>query len=69
MRKKQRRTLHLVKVKKMQDEQQFEQLMMLYQQLKNGAEDISRMIDKEDYDSALTMLNSREQIFINCKNK
>lgn len=68
MRKKQRRTLHLVKVKKMQDEQQFEQLMMLYQQLKNGAEDISRMIDKEDYDSALTMLNSREQIFINCKN-
>jgi hypothetical protein len=52
----------------MQDEKQFEQLMLLYTQLKNGAEDIARMIDDEAYDSALTMLNSREQIFINCKN-
>lgn len=52
----------------MQDEQQFEQLMMQYRQLKNGAEDIARMIDKEDYDSALTMLNAREQVFISCRN-
>ena len=29
----------------MQDEKQFEQLIMQYTQLKNGSEDISRMID------------------------
>ena len=36
----------------MQDEKQFEQLMLQYQQLKNGSEDISRMIDNEDFDNA-----------------
>lgn len=51
----------------MQDEQQFEQLMLQYNQLKNGAEDISRMIENEDFDSALTMIKSREEIFLNCK--
>ena len=51
----------------MQDEQQFEQLMLQYTQLRNGAEDISRMIDNEDYDSAITMIKSREKIFLNCK--
>lgn len=51
----------------MQDEQQFEQLMLQYRQLKNGAEDIRRMIDNDDYDSALTMIKSRESIFLNCK--
>ena len=51
----------------MQDEKQYEQLMMLYQQLKNGAEDISRMIDNEVYDDAITMIKSRENIFLNCK--
>lgn len=51
----------------MQDEQQFEQLMMQYNQLKNGSEEIRRMIDNEDYDSALTMLKSREELFLNCK--
>ena len=51
----------------MQDEQQFEQLMLQYNQLKNGSEDIKRMIENEDYDSAITMLKNREQIFMNCK--
>ena len=51
----------------MQDEQQFEQLMLLYNQLKNGAEDISRMIDSEDFDSAITMIKSRQKLFLNCK--
>lgn len=51
----------------MQDEQQFEQLMLQYNQLKNGAEDISRMIQNEDFDSAITMIKSREELFLNCK--
>ena len=51
----------------MQDEKQFEQLMLQYQQLKNGSEDISRMIDNEDFDNAITMIKSREQLFLSCK--
>ena len=52
----------------MQDEQQFQQLLMQYEQLTNGAEDIARMIDNENYDGAITLLKSREQVFINCRN-
>ena len=51
----------------MQDQQQFEQLMLQYNQLKNGSEDIRRMIENEDFDSAMSMLKSREAIFLNCK--
>lgn len=51
----------------MQSEQQFEQLMLQYNQLKNGAEEIRRMILNESFDSAMTMINSREEIFLNCK--
>ena len=51
----------------MQDEQQFEQLMMQYRQLKNGAEDINRMILNEDFDNAIGMIKAREEIFLNCK--
>lgn len=51
----------------MQSEQQFEQLMMQYHQLKNSAEDIRRMIENEDFDNALTMINNRESLFLNCK--
>ena len=51
----------------MQSEQQFNQLMMQYQQLKNGAIDIATMIEREDYDSAITMLKTREQLFLSCK--
>ena len=51
----------------MQDEQQFEQLIMQYNQLKNGALDIRRMIEKEEFDSAMTKIKSRESIFLNCK--
>jgi hypothetical protein len=50
-----------------QSEEQFEQLMLQYNQLKNGAEDIHRMIFNEDFDSAMTMIQSREDIFLNCK--
>lgn len=51
----------------MQDKQQFEQLIMQYNQLKNGSEDIRRMIENEDFDGAITMLKTRESIFLNCK--
>lgn len=51
----------------MQNEQQFEQLMLQYNQLKNGSEDIARMIAKEDFDSAITMIKNREQLFLSCK--
>lgn len=52
----------------MQDEQQYKQLLMQYEQLVNGAEDIAKMIENESYDSAITLLKSREQVFINCRN-
>ena len=52
---------------KMQDEKQFEQLMMQYTQLKNGSEDIARMIDNEDFDNAITVIKNREQLFLSCK--
>ncbi len=51
----------------MQSEQQFEQLIMQYNQLKNGSADIRRMIEQEDFDEAITMLNRREELFLNCK--
>ena len=51
----------------MQDEKQFEQLVLQYTQLRNSAEDISRMIDNENFDDALTMINAREEVFLSCK--
>ena len=51
----------------MQDKQQFEQLMLQYNQLKNGSLDIRRMIEKEEFDAAMTMIKSRDSIFLNCK--
>lgn len=51
----------------MQSRQQFDQLILQYTQLKNGAEDIRRMIDREDYDSAISMIKSRESLFLSCK--
>lgn len=51
----------------MQDKQQFEQLIMQYTQLKNGAEEIHRMLQSEDYDGALTLIKSRESLFLSCK--
>lgn len=51
----------------MQDEKQFEQLILQYQQLQNGAIEVARMIENEDFDSAISMLKLREEIFLNCK--
>lgn len=51
----------------MQNEQQFEQLMLQYSQLKNGSEDIRKMIENEDFDGAITKIKSREATFLNCK--
>lgn len=51
----------------MQSEQQFEQLMMQYNQLKNGSLDIKKLIEQENFDEAITMLNRREDLFLNCK--
>ena len=56
-----------MKVVIMQSEQQFEQLIMQYNQLKNGSGDIRRMIEKEEFDEAITMLNRREELFLSCK--
>lgn len=51
----------------MQDEKQYEQLIMQYTQLRNGSQEISRMIDNEDFDTAITMLKTRESLFLSCK--
>ena len=51
----------------MQSEQQFDQLIFQYEQLKNGSVEIRRLIEKEDYDSAITMIKNREPLFLNCK--
>lgn len=51
----------------MQNNQQFEQLMLRYTQLKNGSEDIYKMILAEDFDNAIVMINSREEVFKSCK--
>ena len=51
----------------MKDNQQFEQLILQYTHLNNGSEEIRRMIEKEDFDSAMTMLKTREALFLNCK--
>lgn len=51
----------------MENKKQFEQLIMQYKQLLNGSEDIKKMLDREDYDGAMTMLKLREQVFLNCK--
>ncbi len=51
----------------MQNEQQYEQLIIQYTQLRNGSEDISRMIDNEDFDNAITMIKKREELFLSCK--
>jgi len=51
----------------MQDEKQFEQLIFQYEQLKSGSLEIRRLIEKEDYDSAITMIKNREPMFLNCK--
>ena len=51
----------------MQDEQQFQQLMLQYNQLKNGSSEVLRMIQNEDFDSAITMIKNREEIFLSCK--
>lgn len=56
-----------VKVVRMRDDKQFEQLMLQYEQLKNGADDILNLIENEDFDDAITLIKSREPIFLNCK--
>ena len=48
----------------MRDEQQFEQLMLQYNQLKIGADDILQMIEAEDFDGAITMIKTRESVFV-----
>ena len=53
---------------KMRSDNQFAQLMLQYTQLKNGAEEIRKLLKKNDYDSAISMITMREQVFISCKN-
>ena len=35
--------------------------------IKNGSEEIKRLIEKEDFDAAMSMIKQRESIFLNCK--
>ena len=51
----------------MQDDEQFEQLIFQYEQLISGSREIRRLIENEDYDSAITMIKGREALFLNCK--
>lgn len=51
----------------MQDDKQFEQLIFQYEQLISGSREIRRLIENEDYDSAITMIKGREALFLNCK--
>ncbi len=51
----------------MQDDKQFEQLIFQYEQLISGSQEIRRLIENEDYDSAITMIKGREALFLNCK--
>ena len=51
----------------MYNDQQFEQLILQYKHLKNGSEEITRLLQNENFDDAITMLNSREALFLNCK--
>jgi len=51
----------------MKDDEQFQQLMLQYNQLKNGSLDIKQMITNENYDNAITMIKNREALFLNCK--
>ena len=51
----------------MQDEKQFEQLIFQYEQLKQGSEEIRRLLEKDDFDAAITMIKNREPLFLNCK--
>ena len=51
----------------MKDEQQFEQLIMQYKQLVNGSKDIKKLIESENFDEAITMIQNREPIMLNCK--
>ena len=51
----------------MQNEQQFDQLILQYKQLKNGSEEIRKLIENEEYDNAITMIKGREPMFLNCK--
>lgn len=51
----------------MRSTHQFEQLMLQYNQLKVGAEDIYQMINDENFDDAISMIKARESIFLNCK--
>lgn len=41
---------------------QFNQLMLYYNQLKGMAEELTVMLAKESYNEALTMLNNRERV-------
>ena len=53
---------------KMQDNQQYEQLMLNYNQLLNSSKEIEKMIENDDYDTALSFVEKQRDIFLNCNN-
>jgi len=52
----------------MPDNTQYEQLMMLYNQIKNGSDDIRKMLKNEKYNEIITYMKSREQLFKSTEN-
>ena len=51
----------------MQRDEQFEQLILRYNQLKKGALTVREMIDAEDFDGAINLIKSRKLMFADCK--
>ena len=51
----------------MYSDQQFEQLMLQYNQIKNSSEEVAHLIEIENFDSAITMIKQRDPILLNCK--
>lgn len=51
----------------MQSKQQFDQLILQYNQIKASSEEIKKMIENERFDEAISMLKTREPLFLSCK--
>lgn len=51
----------------MKSNEQFEQLMFQYNNLKNGSLEIKKLIENEMFDDAIALIKNRDAVFLNCK--
>ena len=51
----------------MKSNEQFEQLMFQYNNLKNGSIEIKKLIENEMFDDAIALIKNRDAVFLNCK--